>query len=99
MPKTARPPMHPGERLREVILPVLDIPIPEVALRLGVSEPSLRAIVEERDSVTVEMAHRLARLFNNDAEMWLGLQADCDLAAAQRDLADELARIEAIKAA
>ncbi len=42
---TALPPMHPGELLREDVLPALGKPVAEIANLLGVSRQTLHAIL------------------------------------------------------
>ena len=51
-PKRGLPPMHPGELLREEILPALDRPKTEIAKLLGVSRQTLYDILAERQPVT-----------------------------------------------
>ena len=48
LPKRGLPPMHPGELLREEILPALNRPKTEIAKLLGVSRQTLYDIIEER---------------------------------------------------
>jgi addiction module HigA family antidote len=48
--------MHPGELLREDVLPALDRPLTEIARLLGVSRQTLHAILNERQPVTPLMA-------------------------------------------
>ena len=62
LPKRGLPPMHPGELLREEILPALDRPKTEIAKLLGVSRQTLYDILEERQPVTPMMALRLGKL-------------------------------------
>jgi antitoxin HigA-1 len=71
--------MHPGELLREEILPAFGRPRAEIAHLLGVSRQALHAILAERGSVTPEMALRLGKLCGNGPELWLTLQAGYDL--------------------
>ncbi len=73
------PPMHPGELLREDVLPALARTRAEIARLLGVSRQTLHAIVTERAPVTPEMALRLGKLCGNGPELWLSLQARFDL--------------------
>jgi addiction module HigA family antidote len=42
------------------------------------------AIAKGRRAITADTAIRLGRALGTSAEMWLGLQAACDLAAARR---------------
>lgn len=76
---SALPPMHPGELLREDVLPALGRPRVEIARLLGVSRQTLHAILTERTPVTPEMALRLGKLCGNGPDLWLALQARFDL--------------------
>jgi antitoxin HigA-1 len=82
-PRTATdlPAMHPGELLREEILPALGRPRTEIAQLLGVSRQALHSILTERASVTPEMALRLGKLCGNGPELRLALQTRYDLDA------------------
>ena len=51
----------------------------QFAAALGVSRRTINEIVTEKRSLSADMAHRLARLFNTTPEVWLGLQQDVDL--------------------
>jgi antitoxin HigA-1 len=77
-------PSHPGEILREAILPGVRLPKAEIARRLGVSRSMLYDLLNEKSAVTAEMALRLGRLFGNSPAFWLNLQRDYDLHRAER---------------
>ena len=70
-------PAHPGEVLRE-FLP-RDLPIGEIASRLGVSRQALSALLNGRAGVSAEMALRLEAALGTSAEMWVQMQANHDL--------------------
>lgn len=91
--------MHSGELLREKIVPAMDMPISQIAERMGLRTETFEAILADEASVTAEIALRLGRLFGNGPEIWIRLQTDFDIETAERKLAEELARIETIKAA
>lgn len=76
---SALPSMHPGELLREDVLPALGRTRAEIARLLGVSRQTLHSIVTERTPVTAEMALRLGKLCGNGPELWLALQSRFDL--------------------
>src|SRR6202040_2526117 len=61
LPKRGLPPMHPGELLREEILPALERPKTEIARLLGVSRQTLYDVLQERQPVTPSMALRLGK--------------------------------------
>ena len=73
------PAMHPGELLREDVLPALGRTRAEIASLLGVSRQTLYSILTERTPVTPEMALRLGKLCGNGPDLWLALQARYDL--------------------
>src|ERR1700676_2206018 len=52
LPKRGLPPMHPGELLREEILPALDRPKTEIPKLLGVSRQTLYDVLKEKQPVT-----------------------------------------------
>lgn len=76
-------PMHPGELLREDVLPALGRPKTEIAKLLGVSRQSLHDILAEKQPVTPAMALRLGKLCGNGPLLWLNLQREYDLAKAR----------------
>jgi antitoxin HigA-1 len=92
-------PMHPGELLREDILPSLGKPKAEIARLLGISRQALYDIIGERQPVTPGMALRLGKLCGNGPELWINLQRSYDLAAAEKDLAAEIKKIPTLNAA
>jgi addiction module HigA family antidote len=77
--KSKRRPTHPGELLREETLPAIGLTQSELANRLGVSRRVVNDLVRERRSVTPDLAHRLARLFDTTPEFWLRLQEAVDI--------------------
>ena len=77
-------PVHPGEILREDILPELAMSKTAVAAALGVSRQTLYDILNEQQPVTAEMAVRFGKLFGNGAGFWANLQRSYDLAVAER---------------
>lgn len=86
MIKRGLPAMHPGELLREDILPALNKPKTEIARLLGISRQTLYDILDEKQPVTVAMALRLGKLIGNGPVFWLNLQRAYDLEQAERDV-------------
>jgi addiction module HigA family antidote len=84
--KRAMPPVHPGEILREDVLPALDLTITDAAEKLGVTRQTLHRIIarEKPRPVTPEMAVRLGKLCGNGPRLWLNLQSAHDLWQAER---------------
>ena len=92
-------PMHPGELLREDILPAVARPKTEIARLLGISRQTLYDVLNERQPVTPNIALRLARMFGGGPESWINLQRNYDLEIAERELAGVLDKIPLLKAA
>lgn len=83
-----RKPTHPGEILKYHYLEPLELSITELARRLKVSRKAISSIVNERKSVTPEMALRLSRALNTTPEVWLNLQKNYDLWQAAQTTSD-----------
>ncbi len=94
-----RKPTHPGELLRDEVLPALRVSISEAARELGVTRQTLHRILAETHPVTPEMAVRLGKWCGNGAQLWLAMQADYDVWAAERRLALAVTKIRTRKAA
>lgn len=95
----SRAPSHPGAVLREDVLPALGIPVMTAAKELGVSRQTLHGILAERLAVTPAMALRLGKFCGNGPELWLNMQRAHDLWFAEREMADEIAKIVTHRAA
>ena len=78
-------PAHPGSIVREDCLKPLDLSVTECAKMLGVGRQALSNLVNEKVSVSIEMAYRLSKAFGSTPETWLGMQLAFDLAQS-RDL-------------
>ena len=77
-------PVHPGEILREDILPTVAVSKTAIAAALRISRQTLYAILDEKRPISAEMAVRLGKLFGNGARFWMNLQRGYDLAVAER---------------
>ena len=71
-------PTHPGELLREDILPSLAISKSAVAEALGISRQHLYDILNEKKPVSAEVAVRLGKAFGNGSGIWLRMQSAYD---------------------
>ena len=91
-----RRPTHPGEILRDDVLPGAGLTQDKLARILGVSRRTISEILHERRPVTTDMAHRLARACGTSPEMWLGLQQDVDLWDLHRARHKEYNRIKRV---
>ncbi|MEX2516917.1 MAG: HigA family addiction module antitoxin [Gammaproteobacteria bacterium] len=92
-----RKPTHPGEVLREDVLPALAMTQAEFARRLGVSRLTVSELLHEKRALSPELAARLGRLLGTTAESWLNMQTACDLWLITQD--PRLAEIQPISKA
>jgi antitoxin HigA-1 len=86
-------PTHPGELLREDVLPALGLSVSEAARQLGVTRQTLHRILAGTHGITPEMALRLGRFCGNGPVLWLRMQQAYDLWHAERRLRDQLDKI------
>ena len=79
MRKMKRQPTHPGKIIKEDYLEPLSITIKDMAESLGVSRKTLLKVINERGSITPDMALRLSSAFDTTPNLWLNLQKNFDL--------------------
>ena len=89
-----RPPIHPGEILREDVLPSLELSVSEVARRLGISRQQLHRVLACTHPISTEMALRIGKFAGNGPGIWLRMQQAYDLWHAEQRMKDELSKIE-----
>ena len=97
--KRQRRPTHPGELLREEILPAANITQGELAKRMGVSRRTVNEICQERRGVSADMAHRLALVLNTTPDVWMNMQAAVDVWEALEANAKSYQKIKPLKVA
>lgn len=78
-------PPHPGETLKEDILPALGLTVTQAAEQLGVARVTLSRVVNGHAAVSADMAIRLAQWLGGGAEKWLRLQLQYDLWHAKKN--------------
>lgn len=79
-------PPHPGEILREDILPSYNMSLREFAGRIGVAPSTLSRVLNCESAISPEMALRLEKALATSATMWLNMQQDYDLWQLRRKL-------------
>jgi addiction module HigA family antidote len=79
-----RPPVHPGEMLREEFMKPLGISNNGLALELHVPVTRISQIVNERRGITADTALRLAQHFGTSADFWMNIQKDYELLLTKR---------------
>ena len=93
-------PPHPGESIREDILPTLGITVTEAAKQLGVARVTLSRLIHGQSGISADMARRLEAWLDGpkrgpSAESWLKMQADYDLWQTMQQPAPKVIRARA----
>jgi antitoxin HigA-1 len=91
-----RSPVHPGEVLREDVLPALGLSVSEAARRLGISRQQLHRVLACTHPITTDMALRIGKFAGNGPGLWLRMQQAYDLWYAEHRMKDELSKIETV---
>ena len=92
-------PVHPGEIIKQDILPSVGLSVTAVAKALGVSRQMLHDILAERKPLSAVMCLKVSRLFGGTPELWMRLQAAYDLKKAEQNkkVMQRVARIVPVK--
>jgi addiction module HigA family antidote len=77
-------PSHPGGFIRTEIFDPIGLSVTEAALALGVTRPALSAFLNERASLSPEMAIRIEKAFGLKLETLMRMQNAYDIAQARR---------------
>jgi antitoxin HigA-1 len=80
-------PPHPGEILRDEILPRLALTRKALAKHLGISVRKLYDLLAERAPITLDLARRLGTVLGHGPRYWLGLQMQHDIWQAEQPCA------------
>ncbi len=90
-------PPHPGETLREDVLPALGMNVTQVAAQINVTRASLSRVLNGRAAISPEMALRLEGWLGVEnggrADLWLTQQASYDLWKARKAGAPKVTRV------
>ena len=73
-------PPHPGRNMRLTCLEPLGLSVTDAARHLGVSRQALNNVVNEKSSISPEMALRFEKMGWGTADGWMTLQMNYDLA-------------------
>ena len=81
-------PPHPGETLKEDVLPALALNVTEAAAQLGVTRAALSRVLNGRAAISPEMALRIEGWLGVEnggrADAWVSQQAAYDLWKARK---------------
>jgi addiction module HigA family antidote len=97
--KNGLPPVHPGEIIKQDILPSVGLSVTAAAKALGVSRQMLHDILAERRPMSAVMCLKVSRLFGSSPEVWMRLQAAYDLKKAEQNkkVMERVSRIVPVK--
>ena len=89
-------PPHPGETLKEDVLPALGLNVTDAAAQLGVTRPALSRVLNSRAAISPEMALRIEGWLGVEnggrADAWVSQQAAYDLWKARKAGAPKVKR-------
>jgi addiction module HigA family antidote len=77
-------PAHPGGFMKSEIIEPLGLSVTAAAVVLGVTRPTLSAVLNERSSLSPEMAMRMEKAFGGPMDILLRMQTSFDIAAQRR---------------
>lgn len=74
-----RKPTHPGVIIKEDVLKALNLTVTDAAKDLGVTRKALSELINERSSLSPDMAVRIGKATNTSPESWMNIQLRLDL--------------------
>lgn len=85
MTKITRKPTHPGAVFLEDVMKPLNLSVTKTAQLLGVSRKALSEFINEKSSLSPDMALRICIATGTSAESWMNMQQKLTLWLAEQD--------------
>ncbi len=85
MTKMTRKPTHPGTVFLEDVMKPLNLSVTKTAQLLGVSRKALSEFINEKSSLSPDMALRISIATGTSAESWMNMQQKLTLWLAEQD--------------
>ena len=85
MTKMTRKPTHPGTVFLEDVMKPLNLSVTKTAQLLGVSRKALFEFINEKSSLSPDMALRISIATGTSAEIWMKMQQKHTLWLAEQD--------------
>lgn len=85
--------IHPGEILLEEFLVPMNISQNKLANAMGVPPRRINEIVLGKRTITADTALRLAKVFGNSVQFWMGLQDEYEIREARVVIQEQLERV------
>lgn len=82
-------PAHPGEIIRDDILPAFGLTVAAAARVLDITRPNLTRVLQGHAALSHELALKIEKAFGVDAELLAAMQSRYDMARA-RERADQI---------
>ncbi len=83
-----RAPVHPGEILKHEFLAEMGISAGKLAKHIRVPRTRIERLCEEKTSMTIDTAKRLAKALGTSVEFWMNLQLNYDLLTSGPEIDD-----------
>ncbi|MFA6179262.1 MAG: HigA family addiction module antitoxin [Candidatus Methylopumilus sp.] len=90
--------IHPGEILLEEFLKPMNISQNKLANAIGVPPRRINEIVLGKRTITADTALRLAKVFGNSVQFWMGLQDEYEVREARLSIKEQLELVMPIAA-
>lgn len=90
-------PVHPGEILREDVIPASGLSKAAFARRIGISREALHNILSGSSAISTLVALKLGKLLGNSPQAWLNMQQAYDLAMVEKAKHDEIEKVETLE--
>ena len=98
MATMTRKPTHPGTVFLEDVMKPLNLSVTQTAAMLGVSRKALSEFVNEKSSLSPDMAIRISLATGTSAESWMNMQQKLTLWIAEQDSPKDVVPFERNKA-
>ena len=95
---TTRKPTHPGIVFCEDVMKPLNLSITKTAELLGVSRNTLSRFINEKSSLSADMAIRISIATGTTAESWMNMQKKLTLWLAEQDAPSNVVPFSCYKA-
>ena len=89
-------PPHPGEALREDVLPALGLSVNALARHVGYSHGQLSAVINGHASISADLARRLELAGLGAARVWLAQQMAFDLWQAEQRPCPRISKLKPV---
>jgi antitoxin HigA-1 len=89
--------IHPGEVLREEFLKPMGVSVYRLAKETHVPAIRMNDIVNEKRSITVDTALRLAKFFGTTPQFWMNMQMNYEIRQALQEHKDDISSIHQLR--